>query len=809
MLIAVIDIGMLFSNVTCFKTGVKFFGQPTSLDITESNHYVITTCALYRIAITYLQHVHDHNDLDAKFQAAGGNCGDFHMIIARELEELDINPIFFRLAREEIALANIMTDLIYDPVSYTHFDNEEFENGVKFVTMLSQAVQSSMARLEWTQARMVFGFMLHSMQDFYSHSNWIELGMREPNKDLTAGRRLGSVADENTKTCKTCLGSDEDCVRNNLRVDNYLTSGYFAHFYPVKKPPGKCHHGYLCYFPGDNNEYCEGISKDGLHAPHGHLHQEAASVAYNATVKVLNELWTSTSTNAFGRFLGLTNASSLVFVIDVSNRLQSLVDMIEVVTSKLVDSVTDLPNNPTNYIVSPFNGSHWGPLHVVTKFSDFLDVIEALNEDELQQSSDHYYDALNEALKACESQSLVFFFTDAPSNKPCSQGPTRALARLKQANIDVLFVNTSKSDIHTINELTDFADSIGGLFINMNITQRTMNQEFIYRRLEEAFGYECILFKSMANHHSGTFMIDRTTTSLRINVVSSSPSLIFRLIDPVGSTLRLTPSLESNYLQIFTIDVTNKSDIGQWNYQCSEDCAIEVNVKSEFRCRTQLYAQLSNDLGEIVATPPLFNQTGAITITTCDKSSEALNSSVELISTDGEILFNYSATDTFVETISVPSKSFRVRTCIGRRDGTLVYREERTLFETTQITMIIDNQPLAAISGKRLNVTYTIQNYAAESLYIQLDINDVLKNAKWYSIMSGAIRNDFVTIDTDQYPLKNETVRFIPLIFTLQAFNNEKIGSGSIVFRHEQIVPFFVQNSEVHLEAPTHLVDTK
>ncbi|CAF5224814.1 unnamed protein product, partial [Rotaria magnacalcarata] len=75
---------------------------------------------------------------------------------------------------------------------------------------------------------------------------------------------------------------------------------------------------------------------------------------------------------------------------------------------------------------------------------------------------------------------------------------------------------------------------------------------------------------------------------------------------------------------MFTIDVTNKSDIGQWNYQCSEYCAIEVNVKSEFRCRTQLYAQLSNDLGEIVATPPLFNQTGAITITTCDKSSEAL-----------------------------------------------------------------------------------------------------------------------------------------------------------------------------------------
>ncbi|CAM4944195.1 unnamed protein product [Rotaria socialis] len=759
MLIAVIGIDMLLSNVTCFKTGGKFLGQPTSLDIKESNHYVITTCALYRIVITYFQHVYDHNDLETKFQTTDGNCRDFHMIIARELEKLDINPIFFRLARQEIALANIMTDLIFDPAPHAHFDNEEFEDGVKFVAMLSQAVQSSVARLEWTQARMIFGFMLHSIQDFYSHSNWVELGMREPNKDLTAGRRLGSVADKRTKTCKTCLGSDEYCVRNNLIVDKYLTSGYFSYFYPVKNPPGKCHHGYLCYFPGNNSKYCEGIRKDGLHFSHGHLHQEAASVAYKATVKVLNELWSSTSTNAFGRFLGLTNAFSLVFVIDNSNRLQFLVDMIEVVTAKLVDLVTDLPNKPTNYIVSPFNGSHWGPLHVVTNISDFLDAIGALNEDELQQSSDHYYDALNEALKFCESESMVFFFTDAPSNKLYSQGPTRALARLKQAKIDVLFVDTQNQ---TINELTYFADSISGLFINMDITQRTINREFIYRRLEEAFGYECILFKSMANHHSGIFMIDRTATSLRINVVSSSPSLILRLIDPMGSTLRLTPSFESNYLQIFTIDVMNKSNIGQWNYQCSEDCAIEVNVKSEFRCRTQLYAQLSNNFGRIVATPPLFNQSRALAITTCDKSSEALNSSVELISTDGKILINYPATDTFVETISVPSESFRIRTSIGRRDGTLVYREERALIETSRIIMLINNQPLVAISGKRLNVTYTIQNYADESLHIQLDINDVLRNATWYSIKSRAIRNDSVAIDTDQYPLKTKQFDSFP-----------------------------------------------
>ncbi|CAF5030181.1 unnamed protein product, partial [Rotaria socialis] len=115
---------MLFGTVTCFKAGTSSFGQPTSLDVWESNHYLITTCALYRLAITYLQDVYDHDHLGADFQAIIGTCQDVHMIITTGLAKFNISSTFFRLAREEITLANIMTDLIYDPASYTHFDNE-------------------------------------------------------------------------------------------------------------------------------------------------------------------------------------------------------------------------------------------------------------------------------------------------------------------------------------------------------------------------------------------------------------------------------------------------------------------------------------------------------------------------------------------------------------------------------------------------------------------------------------------------------------------------------------------------------------
>ncbi|CAF2105866.1 unnamed protein product [Rotaria magnacalcarata] len=801
---------MLFGTVTCFKTGTCWFGQPASLGVWESNHYLITTCALYRLAITHLQDVYDHNYLAADFQAINGSCRDVHMIITTELAKFNISSRFFRLAREEIALANIMADLIYDPASYTHFDNEEFENGSKFVMMQLRAAQSSLARREWQYARMAIGFMLHSMQDFYSHSNWIELGMREPNRDLAMGRRLGSTANKDTRTCKSCNGSDEDCIRNNLIVDQYLTTGYFSYTYPIQTPPGKCHHGYTCDFPGENSEYCEGISKDSMYSPHRHLHYTAASVAYSATTKVLNELRASTNTYTFGKFLGLTNSFSLVFVIDVSNRLQPLVGMIRTVTSQLVDSVQNISNKPSNYILSPFNGSHWGPIRVVTKINEFFDLIESLNETKLQHSSKHYYDSLNEALKACESESLVFFFTDAPSHEPCPQGLTRALARLKKTKIDVLFVNSSQSTSETISELNHFAVTTGGLFINIDITQPKINGKFIYRRLQETLGYECILFESMSNHSEGVFMIDTTATSFHINVVSSSPSIAFQLIEPMGSMLRRNPSVQSDYLQMFSIVVTAQSDVGQWKYTCSEDCVIEVNMKSEFRCRTQLYAPLSNELSEgIVVTPPLFNQSGVATMTTCDDPNQVSNNSIQLISTTGDILSEYLATNGFIQMIKIPLQSFRIGTCITRHDGTLAYRDERPLIEISRIMMIVHNQPLVAISDERLNVTYRIQNDANRSLYVQLDIDGVLKNSKWYSINSKSPRSDFIIIDTSQYPLKNETVRFIPLIFTLQAFkDNKQTASDEILFRHEQIVPFYVQDSDIHLEASTHFVNT-
>lgn len=69
-----------------------------------------------------------------------------------------------------IVAANLATDLNQFE-SALHFDNCTFELGVERIDGLWQLIESN----EEGNRYAVFGTMLHTVQDFYAHSNWIEL----------------------------------------------------------------------------------------------------------------------------------------------------------------------------------------------------------------------------------------------------------------------------------------------------------------------------------------------------------------------------------------------------------------------------------------------------------------------------------------------------------------------------------------------------------------------------------------------------------------------------------------------------------
>ena len=57
-----------------------------------------------------------------------------------------------------------------------HFDSEQFASGQDRLIALRQSVVSSIQTGNYDVARRDTGRMFHTLQDFYSHTKWIENG---------------------------------------------------------------------------------------------------------------------------------------------------------------------------------------------------------------------------------------------------------------------------------------------------------------------------------------------------------------------------------------------------------------------------------------------------------------------------------------------------------------------------------------------------------------------------------------------------------------------------------------------------------
>ncbi len=82
------------------------------------------------------------------------------------------------------------------------------------------------------QARQLLGQLLHTLQDFYSHSNWIELGKQEINDRLAIFEDVGPVAAPNQSTCtsKGCITKRVKCVRKKNEIFNFIEFDLFKEF---------------------------------------------------------------------------------------------------------------------------------------------------------------------------------------------------------------------------------------------------------------------------------------------------------------------------------------------------------------------------------------------------------------------------------------------------------------------------------------------------------------------------------------------------------------------------------------------------
>jgi hypothetical protein len=242
---------------------------------------------------------------------------------------------------------------------YAHFDANTFIESNRYVAKLMAKIKEQiLIHKNFATARKFIGQALHTVQDFYSHTNWIEMGHTDTINDKigSSGDELGvnfvSNEDDGLQDCfsENCTKQVIKCkylasfsiinkefglhlplecpiifykCKNNVRTDK-LTSGYYtgqkAEDQDVVKPQksGKCSHGGYLDKTSIELPAFGGINKDTAFyflSPRADLHLNAAQLAIKHTESFFDNLRASIGNNNYDELLQLlhTGQNSKVY----------------------------------------------------------------------------------------------------------------------------------------------------------------------------------------------------------------------------------------------------------------------------------------------------------------------------------------------------------------------------------------------------------------------------------------------------------------------------------------------------------------
>ncbi|CAL8402247.1 unnamed protein product [Boreogadus saida] len=503
----------------------------------------------------------------------------------------------FRRAIFGIKARNVRVDLRHALNASFHFDDEMFLGGRRIIATGLTSVKASNREGNFETAREILGEILHPLQDFYSHSNWVELGNRSPHPSLLrGGADLGRVAAESRPTCRDCVGEDcSDNILEDVLREGVLTSGYFAIVPLVStKPPGKCSHG----GGPDQTSTLEprgGINKDTTSASHGHLHRDAARLATAATAQLLADVAQAAGEADFLRMMGVFSGSSkaLVFVVDTTESMSDDLPAVKAATETLVTTREGTPDEPSVYILVPFGDPGFGPLMRTTDSKAFLTRLDALTARGGGDSPEMSLSALKLALTAAPSDSEIFLFTDASAKDTNLKGPVIALMERTQTVVNFMLTGTSEENSGRPRRRRSSAEALlyrqlaqasGGLAIEVTKSQLTEAISIITASSADSLVTLLQASRSPGRDETFSFPVDESVRSLTVYITGGSMS--FTISNPSGvsqsSTVQNGPV--GVFRSVGNLKALNlKTQVGEWTVELvsSNPYTLKVTGQSD------------------------------------------------------------------------------------------------------------------------------------------------------------------------------------------------------------------------------------
>ncbi|XP_070773357.1 von Willebrand factor A domain-containing protein 7-like [Enoplosus armatus] len=650
---------------------------------------------------------------------------------------------------------NKRVDLRYFFNPSYHFDNENFSEGRKIITEGLSAVKASNKQGNFAAAREKLGVILHPLQDFYSHTNWVELGNKLPNANLirSDSSSIGNIAAISRATCRNCDG--DDCTNNILEDilrEKILTSGYFE---PISstKPKGKCSHGGFL----DRTRKTEpkgGINKDTFDSNHGHLHTDAANMAIAATSELLEDIRGAAGDRPFLQMMGISKGSSkaLCFVIDTTGSMSDDIEAVRAVTSSIINSKVGTEDEPSVYILVPFNDPDFGPLTKTTDpqvFKNAINSLSAVGGGDMEEMS---LSGLQLALAAAPSNSEIFLFTDAPAKDINLKSAVIALIEQTKTVVNFMITNIfgfrrrrqsgnnqqqqQQQQQHSSRMITsgiqlyrDLAQAAGGQAIEVTKSELPVATSIIIESSRASLVTLLQAARSPGKAENFTFAVDESVRNLTIYITGSS--VTFTLISPSGESQQSADT--SGSLITASQSVGNfktlqlKTQVGLWEIKMASTSPYTLKVVGESPIDF-LFDFLEVSQGQfggfdVVDNRPRAGVNGSLMVTVTGSDSATVTEVVLVESSgSGEVNGSVEAQgggDFLAQFDRIPSQEFVVLVKGQNSDGSskassvIFQRQSSTSLRASSLTVTADDSNSVIVPGTPLSVPFSVMTGGA------------------------------------------------------------------------------------------------
>ncbi|XP_030643651.1 von Willebrand factor A domain-containing protein 7-like [Chanos chanos] len=496
----------------------------------------------------------------------------------------------FLLSTGIISARNIYVDIKRFGEEEYHFDSESFLRGRDVITSAVDAVKANIKLQNFQTARERLGEAMHTLQDFYSHSNWIELGYQSPYTNLIKpDLPIENIADKGTPTCRSCV--DDNCTGNILEsiiTERKLTSGYTSSS-GLFKPPGKCSHGGLI----DLTSFQEpkgGINKDGVDSEHGHLHFQAANMAIEATKELLEDVWASAGNDDFLRLMGISQTFNVLsVVIDISRSMADNIAEVKRVISLIIDGKKGTADEPSEYILVTFNDLDFGPLTKTTDAEEFKRLLNAISAvGEATATAKKCLSGLWLALTRSPPKSEMFVFTDAEPEDVELKNTVLALIESTKSTVNFLLTNVLSAQSRVSNPSNqiyqELAEASGGQAIEVSSGMLPQATSIIEDSSSAALVTLFLAVRNQSTAEDFSFLVDSSVTNLTIYITGFSTN--FTITSPSGMSQSSTESngtlgmiqTAGNFL---TIRPYSQNGTGLWQISVNSTQPFTVKVTGQ------------------------------------------------------------------------------------------------------------------------------------------------------------------------------------------------------------------------------------